>query len=79
MRARIECRNVKIDKILKCLVKFGKSSEYKIWEYNGIVYLALKTGSMSDLKELMKRLKSVCEVCFSRVDYTLPWWEKWMR
>jgi hypothetical protein len=79
MRTRLECRNVKIDKILKRLVKFGKCSEYKVWEYNNIVYLALKTGSISDLKELVKRLKSVCELRFSRVDYNLPWWKKWMR
>jgi len=79
MQARVECRNVKIDRILKCLAKFGKSSEYKIWEYNDIVYLALKTGSILELMELMKRLKLVCEVRFSRVDYTLPWWKKWMR
>ena len=79
MRARLECTNVKIDRILKCLANFGKSSEYKIWEYNGIVYVALKTGSMLDLKELIKRLKLVCDLRFSRVDYVLPWWKKWMR
>lgn len=79
IRVRLECRNVKIEEIVKCLAKLGKSFEYKIWKYNKVVYLLLRISSISDLEKLTKRLGKICELHFSRVDHTLPWWRRWMR
>ncbi|MGQ9469295.1 MAG: hypothetical protein ACUVTD_05655 [Nitrososphaerales archaeon] len=79
IKVRLECRNAKVEEIAECLVKFGKALEYKIWEYKNITYLTLKIDSKSELDELIKGLKLACELRFSRIDFSLPWWREWMR
>jgi len=79
MRARLECRNVGIEKVFECIAKFGEILEYKVWEYNNKVYLTFKVSTISVLEEILKKLREVCEFHFLRIDNTLPWWKRWMR
>jgi hypothetical protein len=79
IEVRLECKNVNIEKIAEWLNKFEEPFEYKIWEYNGRIYLRLKVSTMLELKEITDKLREICEFRFLRVDYTLPWWKRWRK
>jgi hypothetical protein len=75
IEVRIEFKNVKCERIAKHLAKI-KVSEYKVWEYNNVVYSSIRLSSMSNLKGLIKKLKQnhlefhISRICSSSL------WEK---
>jgi len=80
IEVRLECKNVKIEKIANWLSKFGKSFEYKVWEYNNTIYASFKVSSLSNLDELERKLKqNRVEFRFSRINCVLSWWELWRK
>ena len=75
MKVKIECINTRIEKIAYCLEKV--LSGYKIWLYDDRVFAYLKLKSISDLKELNKRLKCKnIEVKYHRIEKVESWLKK---
>lgn len=78
IEVRLECRNVKCERMAKHIAKLKRLCEYTIWEYNDIVYVFLKFRSVFFLKELIRKLKqNRIEFRLAKVKHTLPWWRKW--
>jgi hypothetical protein len=78
LRLKIECK-CGIEKVFEWLQKLEEKFEYKIWEYNNNSYLLLKVSNLVELKEIIGKLRQAFELRFLRVDYSLPWWMKWMK
>jgi len=77
IEVRLECKNVKVEKIANWLSKFGKSFEYKVWEYSNTFYASFRVGSLSNLDALERKLKqNRIEFHFSRINSNLTLWEK---
>ena len=58
LKVKLECRNVRMDKIAGCFERSRKLPfGYKIWLYDGRIFAYFKIKSFSDLKQLTKRLK----------------------
>lgn len=57
----IKCSNAPRDKVAECLTKFVVSfqSEFMGWSYKKKFFIIFELDSMSDLKELIKRLKRI--------------------
>jgi hypothetical protein len=79
IEVRLECKNAKCEKLANHLTKL-KVCEYKIWEYNNIVYALIKFSSMLSLNELIRKLKqNRIEFHFSKINCVLPWWKRWIK
>lgn len=79
MKVKLECRNIRMEKIARC---FERSSKlpfgYKIWLYDGRIFAYFKVKSISDLKELNKRLKRVenTQIMYHRIEKVKSWLKK---
>ena len=58
-KVKIECRNVGCERIAKFLSRFRKDFPlgYKVWLQDGIVFAAFMLESVSDLNDLVRRLR----------------------
>jgi hypothetical protein len=58
-KIKIECRNVGCEKIAKFLDRFRKNFPfgYKVWLQENKVFAAFMLESVSDLNDLMRRLR----------------------
>ena len=55
LRAMVECSNVKVEKIAKYLQKIAEG--FKIWTHDKRVYAMFEIPSLSEVSELIKRLR----------------------
>lgn len=81
MKVKLECRNTRMEKIVNCLEKLSKRpSGYKLWLYDGRVFAYFKVKSVSDLKELTKRLKRIKNIEFKyhRIEKVGSWLKKFL-
>ncbi len=79
MKVKLECRNIRMAKIAGLFERYGKlTSGYKIWLYDGSVFAYFKVRSISDLKELDKRLKRMknIRIRYHRIEKVESWLKK---
>lgn len=79
MKVKLECYNAKMEKIAACLERSGKLPfGYKLWLYDGRIFAYFRVKSISDLKQLMKRLKRIkdIELNFHRIAQEGSWLKK---
>jgi hypothetical protein len=61
IKGKIECSNASREKVANCLMKFVISfpSEFKGWAYDKKFFISFELESLSDFKELIRRLKRI--------------------
>jgi hypothetical protein len=66
IRGRIDCRGATKEKVIRCLAEFGASfpSEFDGLAHDKRVLIIFKLDSVSDFKEIMKRLKRIKGIRF---------------
>jgi hypothetical protein len=62
LRIIVECKNVRSEKIAKCLSKL--TDGFKLWMHDNVVYALFDVESLLELRELSKRLKRIKNVEF---------------
>ena len=55
LRVMVECRNVKAERIAKYLDRLAEG--FKIWTHDEKVYAMFEIPSLSEVRELIKRLR----------------------
>jgi uncharacterized protein with ACT and thioredoxin-like domain len=78
MKVKIEFRNAKMVKIAECLEKSKLDSGYKLWLYDSNIFAYFKIKDISDLKELIKKLKTMKNVrfIFHNIEEERTWLKK---
>ena len=79
MKVKLECCNVRMEKIVQCFERSGKVPfGYKIWRYDGRIFAYFKVKSFSDLRQLTKRLKRIKNIVinFHRIEEVGSWLKK---
>jgi len=63
----VECMNVKVEKIAKCLDEIAEG--FKIWTHGERVYAMFEIPSFSEASELIKRLRRTkrAEIRFAKI------------
>lgn len=66
IKGKIECSNAPKEKVIRCLAEFGAffPSEFDGLAHDKRVLITFKLDSVSDFKELMKRLKRIKGIRF---------------
>jgi hypothetical protein len=62
LRVVVECKNVRSEKIAKCLYKL--TDGFKLWMHDNVVYALFDVGSLLELKELSRELKRIKNIDF---------------
>ena len=77
LKVKIECRNVRCEKVANRLAKFGVSP-FKVWLYNESVFAFFKIDSISSLKKLAQQLERMknLEMKYHRIEMVK---ESWLR
>ena len=78
IRVRLKFRNVKIKDVFEIIKKLSRN--FKVWRYDGIVYVTLNVKTTSELNEIEKNIRSKgLEFSYSRIDFSSRWWERCMK
>lgn len=77
MKVKLECCNVRMEKIAECFEKSKLPSGYKLWLYDGRIFAYFRVKNISGLKRLTKRLKRInVELNFHRIEEEGSWLKK---
>jgi len=75
IKVRLEFRNVKVKDVFQIIKKLSRN--FKVWRYDGIVYVTLNVKTTSELNEMEKNIRSKgLELSYSRIDFSSTWWER---
>jgi len=75
IKVRLEFRNVKVKDVFEIIKKLSRN--FKVWRYDGIVYVTLNVKTISELNEMEKNIRSKgLEFSYSRIDFSSTWWER---